>query len=219
MCAQVSLIRTVFCTTSEQCEMIHLQMLIHWAENTKSYISAKYLSSWFLGMQADLRKIVEASLQCQEKFASCNPCLLIPQSNNIPNPVGGERLMSVCPFSSFFFFWGTCSMITACRSLFFKEYEKKMKGSILLSHPLHAHTGQPVTGRESIFWVSVWESDTCKQILLSLITSRASVSGEMCWSQANQLPKWMEKWEGCYGSDCTPRSAKPESAGKFTNLY
>lgn len=163
MCAQVSLIRTVFCTTSEQYEMIHLQMLIHWAENTQSYISAKYLSSRFLGMQADLRKIVEASLQCQEKFASCNLCLLIPQSNNIPNPVGGEGLMSVCPFSSFFF-WVTCSMITACRSLFFKEYEKKIKGSILLSHPLHAHRGQPVTGREFVFWVSVWESDTHKQM-------------------------------------------------------
>lgn len=41
-------------------------------------------------------------------------------------------------------------MIIACRSVFFKQYPKKIKGSLLHSHPLHVHAGRSVMGRESV---------------------------------------------------------------------
>jgi len=41
-------------------------------------------------------------------------------------------------------------MIIACTPVFFKKHGKKLKGSLLRSHPPHVHTGQPVTGRESV---------------------------------------------------------------------
>lgn len=42
-------------------------------------------------------------------------------------------------------------MITACTSVSFKQCKKKIKASLLQSHPLHIHTGQPVMDRESVF--------------------------------------------------------------------
>lgn len=49
-------------------------------------------------------------------------------------------------------------MSIECRSVFFRKYKEKIKGSLLCSHPLHVHTGQVVMGRESV-WGSVLVSE------------------------------------------------------------